>query len=99
LAFEITYKKSVAKDLAGLGKTEARRILDKIEKDLPTRADSYPVLKGEFSGLRKLRVGDYRVIFAILSPEVLVLRIGHRREIYDRPARWMGAVRQGRQPR
>jgi len=84
LAFEIVYKKSVHKDLANLGRAEARRILDKVEKDLAARADSYPVLKGQFAGLRKLRVGDYRVIFAILGPQVLVLRIGHRSEIYDR---------------
>ena len=84
MAFDIAYKKSVGKDLAGLGKAEARRILDKIEKELPARANSYPVLKGQFSGLRKLRVGDYRVIFAILGAQVLVLRIGHRKEIYER---------------
>jgi mRNA interferase RelE/StbE len=84
LAFEIAYKKSVGKDLAGLGKAESRRILDKIEKELPARADSYPVLKGQFSGLRKLRVGDYRIIFAILGDRVLVLRIGHRRGVYER---------------
>ena len=84
MAFEIAYKKSVRKDLANLGKAEARRVLDKIEKDLSTRADRYPALKGQFAGLRKLRVGDYRVIFAILGQQVLVLRIGHRSEIYDR---------------
>ena len=84
MAFEIAYKKSVEKDVAKLGKAEATRILDKIEKDFATRADAYPVLKGQFAGLRKLRVGDYRVIFAILGEQVLVLRIGHRREIYDR---------------
>jgi len=84
LAFEITYKKSVSKDIASLGKAEARRILDKIDKDLATRPDSYPVLKGQFAGLRKFRVGDYRVIYAILGTQVLVLRIGHRREIYEK---------------
>ena len=83
MAFDIAYKKSVGKDLARLGKTEARRILDKIDKELPARADSYPALKGQFSGLRKLRVGDYRVIFAILGAQVLVLRIGHRREVHE----------------
>ena len=83
MAFEIVYKKSVQKDLASLGKAEARRVLDKIEKDLAVRPESCPVLKGQFSGLRKLRVGDYRVIFAILNAQVLVLRIGHRREIYE----------------
>jgi addiction module RelE/StbE family toxin len=84
LAFEITYKKSVSKDLSSLGKAEAKRILDKIDRDLAARADSYPVLKGQFSGLRKLRVGDYRVIFAILGAQVIVLRIGHRREIFEK---------------
>ena len=82
MVYNINYKKSVAKDLSRLGKPEARRILDKVEKELSVRADNYPLLKGEFAGLRKLRAGDYRIIFALLEQEVLVLRIGHRRNIY-----------------
>lgn len=82
MVYNITYKKSVQKDLSSLGKSEAKRILDKIEKESSERANTYPALKGSFSGLRKLRVGDYRVIFAIAEPEVVVLRIGHRQEIY-----------------
>lgn len=82
MAYNITYKKSVGKDIGNLGKAEALRILDKIEKELSARADNYPLLKGAFAGLRKLRVGDYRVIFAVLEQEVLILRIGHRRDIY-----------------
>ena len=82
MAYNITYKKSVGKDLSRLGKPEARRILDKIEKELSARADNYPLLKGAFAGLRKLRVGDYRVIFAVIDQDVLILRIGHRRDIY-----------------
>jgi len=84
LAYNITYKKSVEKDLSRLGKPVTRRILDKIEKELSARADNYPLLKGEFAGLRKLRAGDYRVIFAILEQNVLILRIGHRRDIYNK---------------
>ena len=74
MAFDVTYKKSVGKDLARLDKAEARRVLLKIEKELAARADAYPVLKGGFSGLRRLRVGPYRIIFAILGTRVLVLR-------------------------
>ena len=84
MAFNIKYKKSIARDLSQLDKKEARRILDKIEKDLSERAESYPVLKGEFAGLRKMRVGDYRVIFAVIDNDILILRIGHRREIYKK---------------
>jgi len=84
LAFNIKYKKSIERDISRLDKKEARRILGKIEKDLSERAESYPVLKGEFAGLRKMRVGDYRVIFTIIDNDILVLRIGHRREIYKK---------------
>jgi len=84
LAFNISYKNSVERDLSRLDKKEARRILDKIENDLALRAETYPVLQGEFAGLRKMRVGDYRVIFTLMDNEVLILRIGHRREIYKK---------------
>jgi len=82
LAYNIQYKKSVGKDLARVGKPEARRLLDKIEKDLSTHPDRYPTLQGPLAGLRKMRVGDYRVIYAILDKDVLILRIGNRRDIY-----------------
>jgi len=84
LAYNIGYKKSVERDLAKLPKAEARRVLDRIEEELSEKADSYPVLKGPFAGLRKFRIGDYRVIYAILGNDVLVLRIGHRKDVYTK---------------
>lgn len=84
MAYSVSYKRSVEKDLASLPKAEARRVLDKIEKELTTCPEVCPQLKGQFAGLRKLRVGNYRVIFAILEEQVLVLRIGHRRDVYER---------------
>ena len=84
MAFNIKYKKSIERDLSRLDKKEARRILGKIEKDISARAESYPVLKGEFAGLRKMRIGDYRVVFTIMDKNILILRIGHRREIYKK---------------
>jgi mRNA interferase RelE/StbE len=82
LAYNVVYKKSVQRDLKKLSKAEARRILNQIEEDLSKNADAYPVLKGQFAGLRKYRVGDYRVIYAILGEDALVLRIGHRKDVY-----------------
>jgi mRNA interferase RelE/StbE len=78
LPYNIVYKKSVHRDLKKIKKTEASKIIDQLEKDLSNKPDSYPVLKGKFAGLRKYRVGDYRVIYAIIEKNVLVLRIGHR---------------------
>ncbi len=82
MTYNVVYKKSVQHDLKKLPKAEARRILDQIEEELSRNADAYPALKGQFAGLRKYRVGDYRVIYAIWGEEVLVLRIAHRKDVY-----------------
>ncbi len=84
MAYNIRYKKSVNRDLKKLSKAEARRVLDQIEEEPSKKADTYPVLKGQFAGLRKYRVGDYRVIYAILGNDVLILRIGHWRDVYKK---------------
>ena len=84
MAYNIVYKKSVQRDLKKLSKAETRSILDQIEEELSEKADTYPVFKGQFAGLRKYRVGDYRVIYVILGEDVLILRIGHRRDVYKK---------------
>ena len=84
MAYNIVYKNSVQRDLKKLSKAETSRILNQIEEELSEKADTYPVLKGQFAGLRKYRVGDYRVIYAILGEDVLILRIGHRRDVYKK---------------
>lgn len=84
MAYNVGYKRSVERDLKKPPKAEARRILDQIEEELPEKADAYPVLKGQYAGLRKFSVGDYRVIYAILGNEAVVLRIGHRKDVYKK---------------
>ena len=82
MAYNIVYKKSVQRDLKKLSKAKADRALNKVEEELSKNADAYPVLKGQFAGLRKYRVGEVRVIYAIFGDDVLVLRIGHRKDVY-----------------
>jgi mRNA interferase RelE/StbE len=84
LVYRIVYKKSVHRDLKKLDRHEAFNILDQIEIYLSEHPSSFPVLKGQFAGLRKYRVGDYRVIYVILEEDVVILRIGHRREVYKK---------------
>jgi mRNA interferase RelE/StbE len=80
LAYNIVYKSSVQRDLKKLPKAEIGRLLDHIESDLAKKPLANPALKGRFAGLRRMRIGDYRVIYAVLGNEVLVLRIGKRAE-------------------
>ena len=82
MAYSLSFKKSVARDLRRLDKAEADRVLSKLAEELPQGAAACPELTGKFAGLRKYRVGEYRVIFAILGETVLVTRIAHRRDVY-----------------
>jgi mRNA interferase RelE/StbE len=82
LGYKIEFKKSVGRDLRKINKTQARIILRKIESELSKAPESYPALAGKFAGLRKFRVGDYRVIFSIFGETVLVLRVSHRKDAY-----------------
>jgi len=82
LAYNVVYKKSIHRDLKKLSKAEVSRILDQIEHELTKKPESCPVLKGQFAGLRKYRIGDYRVIYALVGTDILVLRIGNRRDVY-----------------
>lgn len=82
MSYKIAFKKSVSRDLKKIDKDQAERILTKIEEDLPEKADSFPSLTGKFTGLRRFRVGDYRVIYTVIEDTALILRISHRRESY-----------------
>jgi mRNA interferase RelE/StbE len=82
LAVKVEYKASVAKDLRRLDRSTALRVLGRIEKALVTEGKKGEPLAGEFAGMYRLRVGEYRVVYARTDEGYLVLRIGHRREVY-----------------
>ena len=82
MASRVEYKSSVAKDLRRLDKKEAGRVLKELEDALRADPDCGEPLKGRFKGLLKLRIGDYRAIYARTEGGVLVLRIGHGKSVY-----------------
>lgn len=76
---------AASKELAQLDKPIARRIVERIHRLAENLADAnLETLTGEFQGMFKLRVGDYRVIYELLRDEQLIMihAIGHRREVY-----------------
>ena len=72
-----------AKVLAALPKADRVRLVEAINLLCDTPAAG-SALKGEFEGLRRLRVGNYRVVYEWQRSElvILVVRIGHRSEVY-----------------
>lgn len=82
MAITIEYKKSVTLDLKRIVPDEVQQILTSIEDTLPEQAEQCPELKGKFKGLRRFRIGEYRVIFVLLGERLIILRIGHRKDVY-----------------
>ena len=83
MPYSVKIKQSALKALERMGRDDRLRIIDAIDQ-LKTQPSAGSVLKGEFSGLRRIRVGVYRVAYEVRDDTlvVLVVRIGHRREVY-----------------
>ena len=83
--YKLDFSRQGRAALAALDKDIAQRILVKL-KWLVRNADnlSHVPLKGELSGLYKLKIGDWRVIYEVRHNEktVTVHKAGHRREVY-----------------
>ena len=72
-------------DLTRLDRSIARRIVKRLSWLIENFDLIQPLpLTGNFAGLYKLRIGDYRVIYEILHDEhvILVHIVGHRRKVY-----------------
>ena len=76
-------KDSAKKALSRIAKSDRIRIVSAIDR-LAQEPEIGKPLQGEHSGLRRIRVGDYRVVYQVDRDALLVLvvRIGHRREVY-----------------
>jgi mRNA interferase RelE/StbE len=85
--YQIRILDAAARELTQLDNPMGRRIAERINW-LATNLDNLnpEPLTGDLTGLYKLRVGDYRVLYEILQNEqtILIHQIGHRREIYRR---------------
>ncbi len=84
--FQILYHPDVsAKDLPKISHDYRQRIRRSIEQKLAHSPESFGVpLRRTLKGYWKLRVGDYRVIYKIEGDNIIILRIGHRREVYEK---------------
>lgn len=82
--FELFYHPNVVKDdISRLDPPTRRRIRRAIESKLLEQPEQMAKpLAYNRSGLWFLRVGHWRVIFALRDRELWILRIGHRSEVY-----------------
>ena len=84
LTYTLQIDDKVIKDLKKIDKTWQKRILNKMKTVLVTDPYSGKKLVGNLSPFYRLRVGDYRIIYAILEDVVAVevVKIKHRKDVY-----------------
>lgn len=79
----IRWEKRAVRELDALPSRERLRVIQAVDDlvDAPLKGE---LLHAEWRGLRRLRVGRYRVIYAFDGDTlwIAVLRVGHRREVY-----------------
>lgn len=84
MGYEIVLKPSAKRTLDDLPKSDKIRVIEALEK-LADNPRHHGVIKLESeTDLYRVRIGNYRAVFTIEDDRlvVLVLKIGHRREIY-----------------
>lgn len=80
--YRILLTKRAVKDLGKLNEDVKLRIKEKFNLLLIDPTAISKKLSSTLIGTYRLRVGDYRVIFDIDDDKVVILRIGHRKDIY-----------------
>ena len=80
--YKLLYTKSAVKDIKKLDGVAKKRIKKKIEV-----SSEKPFLYGKklissSLGSFRWRIGNHRIVFDIKGKNIIILKIGHRREIY-----------------
>ena len=85
MEYKLTYHSDVLKeDLQGI----PANIKSRIRKAIETRLLKNPVMFGQplrqsLKGHRKLRVGDWRIIYSVKHSNIIILMIGNRKNVYQ----------------
>jgi mRNA interferase RelE/StbE len=76
------WPESARSELRAVDRENAMRILLALTRYAESGEGDIKALSGDWDGYYRLRVGDFRVIFRIISEELVIVRIRHRSDVY-----------------
>ncbi|MGV1006291.1 MAG: type II toxin-antitoxin system RelE family toxin [Candidatus Nanopelagicales bacterium] len=85
MSYSVRFAAGARRELGKLDPSVRRRVAGAVELlALNPRPPGAKQLRGGANVRWRVRVGDYRIVYAVEDSEliVLVLRLGHRREVY-----------------
>ncbi len=84
MSYRLVYTRRAEKDIKKLDPTVKTSIGNSLRKLQDNPVQYSEKLTDPRIGTYRFRIGDYRVIFDIEGKDIVVLRIGHRKDIYRR---------------
>lgn len=82
MVYQLSYTQRAGRDIRKLDPAIQKRIQKKLELYKLDPLQHAEKLSSSELGSYRFRIGDYRVIFDIDGEQIVILRVGHRREIY-----------------
>lgn len=82
MTYTLLYTKSAQKDIQKLDIIAKKKIRKKLEQLAMNPTKLAKKLHNSSLGSYRLRVGNYRIIFDLQGNDIIILRAGHRREVY-----------------
>ena len=83
MKFELVYTKSAVKDIKKLDIIAQKRLKKSLERFIQKPLFYSEKLVDSRLGQYRFRIGDYRIILDCDKNKIIILRVGHRREIYQ----------------
>ncbi len=82
MSYKLVYTNTAYKDIKKLDIVAKKRIGKKIKEYSKGPLLNSKKLTNSSIGTYRWRVGNYRVVFDIDNKNIVILRVGHRKEIY-----------------
>lgn len=82
MSYKLVFSKTALKEIKNLDSIVKKKLGKKIKQYSKAPFDYAKRLADTKMGTYRWRIGNYRIIFDIKGSNIMVLRVGHRREIY-----------------
>lgn len=82
MVYTLLYTKTAARDIQKLDNVTKKRLKKKLEEYAKDPLNYAKKLADPKLGTYRWRIGNYRVVFDVERENIVILRVGHRREIY-----------------
>lgn len=82
MSYEVIITQRAKKDIRKLDRVVKKKLRKYLERFSKAPFGNSKKLVGSKQGSYRYRIGNYRVIFDIVRNKIIILRVGHRREIY-----------------